>query len=202
MFQQKAEEERWALSFWSFSLKTAKQDNPRYTRQTRLCFVFIVLFLFWALPCWFITSKVFKVSFSFLFILRSRRGYFVLSSFSLFSFDSEIRWRVKEALAGRLTYDGGGKIDCALRANFDVINLVPAGPFYPKSSASNTNGVGAKSTKTSASSSSTSLTLTRRRRHSSSTSDKHFGNATAPPPSVSYVLMTHFLFISLLKFSK
>uniref|UniRef100_A0A0P6GYG2 Glutamate receptor ionotropic, NMDA 3A n=1 Tax=Daphnia magna TaxID=35525 RepID=A0A0P6GYG2_9CRUS len=97
--------------------------------------------------------------------------------------DSEIRWRVKEALAGRLTYDGGGKIDCALRANFDVINLVPAGPFYPKSSASNTNGVGAKSTKTSASSSSTSLTLTRRRRHSSSTSDKHFGNATAPPPS-------------------
>ena len=44
---------------------------------------------------------------------------------------SEIRWRVKEALAGRLTYDGGGKIDSALRANFDVINLVPPGPFYP-----------------------------------------------------------------------
>lgn len=44
---------------------------------------------------------------------------------------SEILWRVKEALAGRLTYDGGGKIDSALRANFDVINLVAPGPFYP-----------------------------------------------------------------------
>lgn len=44
---------------------------------------------------------------------------------------SEIEWRMKEALAGRLTYDGGGKIDSAMRANFDVINLVPSGPFYP-----------------------------------------------------------------------
>ena len=44
---------------------------------------------------------------------------------------SEIQWRVKEALAGRLTYDGGGRIDTALQANFDLINLVPRGPFYP-----------------------------------------------------------------------
>lgn len=54
---------------------------------------------------------------------------------------SEIRWRVKEALAGRLTYDGGGKIDSALRANFDVINLVPPGPFYPRTKSSETTPV-------------------------------------------------------------
>lgn len=44
---------------------------------------------------------------------------------------SEIRWRVKDAVAGCLTYDGGGKIDSALQANFNILNLVPPGPFYP-----------------------------------------------------------------------
>ena len=48
--------------------------------------------------------------------------------------NSEMSWRMKEALAGRLTYDGGGRVDTALRANFDVVNLVSPGPFYQASS--------------------------------------------------------------------
>lgn len=47
------------------------------------------------------------------------------------SIRSEIHWRVREILAGRLTYDSGGRVDSALQADFSVINLVPRGPFFP-----------------------------------------------------------------------
>ena len=80
---------------------------------------------------------------------------------------------MKEALAGRLTYDGGGKIDTALRANFDVINLVPPGPFYPKS----LTGYAMKSAKSSSTSSSI-LTRSKREQQQQQLQVKHFANAT------------------------
>ena len=105
----------------------------------------------------------------FFFLLLFLFVFFVF--FFNFVFGSEIRWRVKEALAGRLTYDGGGKIDTALRANFDVINLVPPGPFYPKS----LTGSAMKSAKSSSTSSSV---LTRSKREQQQLQVKHFANAT------------------------
>lgn len=109
--------------------------------------------------------------------------FVVVVIFLIWFFGSEIRWRVKEALAGRLTYDGGGKIDSALRANFDVINLVPPGPFYPKSLAGNA----VKSTKSS--------TSTRSKRETTTRPDvNRLTNVTAGPPISTSTTVSFFSF--------